>query len=136
MTPYRGYAMRIAAAMACAVGLLSLVPAVEAQDRDEPFIFAVITKPPKDKTAITAQVLFEDKVSEATLFPVDAVVGNPIWRTLEICHSIRAEVRKLAEGYQIVGARVLDASMLPMSLQSIAGDCLIKKAVEVAPLVD
>jgi hypothetical protein len=26
--------------------------------------------------------------------------------------------------------------MLPMSLQSFAGDCLIKKAVEIAPMVD
>jgi len=26
--------------------------------------------------------------------------------------------------------------MLPMSLQSFAGDCLIKKALEIAPMVD
>jgi len=26
--------------------------------------------------------------------------------------------------------------MLPMSLQSFAGDCLIKKAIEIAPMVD
>jgi len=31
---------------------------------------------------------------------------------------------------------VIDASMLPMSLQSFAGDCLIKKALEIAPMVD
>jgi hypothetical protein len=42
----------------------------------------------------------------------------------------------VAEGYQVLTVRVIDASMLPMSLQSFAGDCLIKKAIEVAPLVD
>jgi hypothetical protein len=26
--------------------------------------------------------------------------------------------------------------MLPMSLQSFAGDCLINKSIEIAPLVD
>lgn len=118
--------------------LLALVTESVAQDRvnDEPFIFAVITTPPKDRRVITAHVLFDGTVREAKLLPDETVVGNPVWRTLEWCHSIRAEVRKVAEGFQIVTARALDASMLPMGLQSIAGDCLIKKAVEVAPLVD
>ena len=44
--------------------------------------------------------------------------------------------RSVAEGFQIVTVHVIDAGMLPMSLQAFAGDCLIKKAVEIAPLVD
>jgi hypothetical protein len=49
---------------------------------------------------------------------------------------MRLEAYKIAEGFQVVTVHVIDASMLPMSLQSYAGDCLIKKAIEIAPLVD
>lgn len=127
----------ISAVLLCGC-LLAPADGVQAQDRvnDEPFIFAVITTPPKDPRAVTAHVLFDGTVREAKLFPDETVVGNPVWRTLEFCHSLRAEVRKVAEGFQIITVRALDAGMLPMSLQSIAGDCLIKKAIEVAPLVD
>ncbi len=123
---------------AMVVALIALLgPALASgQDRDEPFLFAVVTKPPKDRTVITAHVMFEGVVSETKLLPVEGVVTNPVWRSLEICHSLRAEVRKAPEGFQVLSAKALDASMLPMGLQSIAGDCLIKKAVEVAPLVD
>ncbi len=109
-----------------------------AQDRviEEPFLFAVVTKVPKDRNAVIAHVMYEGAVTESKLFPVETVLTNTIWRNLEICHSLRAEVKKVAEGYQVLSVRALDASMLPMGLQSIAGDCLIKKAIEVAPLVD
>jgi hypothetical protein len=43
---------------------------------------------------------------------------------------------KAPDGYRVLTDKIVDASMLPMSLQSFAGDCLIKKAIEVAPLVD
>ena len=43
---------------------------------------------------------------------------------------------KVGDGFKVTSARVLDASMLPMALQGYAGDCLIKKAVEIAPLAD
>jgi hypothetical protein len=49
---------------------------------------------------------------------------------------MRLEGYKSPEGFQIVTVHVIDAGMLPMSLQSFAGDCLIKKAIEVAPLRD
>jgi hypothetical protein len=49
---------------------------------------------------------------------------------------MRVEGTKTLEGYRVVTVKIIDASMLPMSLQSFAGDCLIKKAIEVAPLVD
>ena len=49
---------------------------------------------------------------------------------------MRVEGVKGPDGYKVMTVRIIDASMLPMSLQSIAGDCLIKKAIEVAPLVD
>jgi hypothetical protein len=46
------------------------------------------------------------------------------------------EGMKALDGYRVLTVRIIDASMLPMSLQSFAGDCLIKKAIEVAPLAD
>ncbi|MEX5214411.1 MAG: hypothetical protein NW703_09645 [Nitrospiraceae bacterium] len=121
--------------------LLLLVAAIGSADfalaqDGELQIFAVVTKPPKDKAAVTAQVVIEGIVSETKLIPSERVLGNPVWRTLEMCHSLKAEVKKLAEGYQVLSVRILDASMLPMNLQSTAGDCLIQKAIEVAPLVD
>jgi hypothetical protein len=32
--------------------------------------------------------------------------------------------------------KVIDSSQLPMELQGVAGDCLIRKALEIAPLAD
>jgi hypothetical protein len=49
---------------------------------------------------------------------------------------MRIEGAKGPEGVKISSVRIIDAAMLPMSLQTFAGDCLIKKAIEVAPLVD
>lgn len=116
-------------------GAISLVDPALAQD-GELQIFAVVTKPPKDKSAVLAQVLAEGTVSETKLIPSELVLTNPVWRALEMCHSLKAEVKKVQEGYQVLSVRILDASMLPMNLQSTAGDCLIQKAIEVAPLVD
>lgn len=99
-------------------------------------LFAVVTNVPKDKRQVTAQVAVGGTVSEAILLPSDAVMDNAIWRKLEICHSLRAEGTKTPEGYQITSVRILDAGMLPMPLQGVAGDCLIRKALEFAPLVD
>jgi hypothetical protein len=116
-------------------GVISAADPALAQE-GELQLFAVVTKPPKDKSAVIAQVSAEGTVSEAKLIPTERVLTNPVWRTLEMCHSLKAEVKKVPEGYQVLSVRILDASMLPMNLQSTAGDCLIQKAVEVAPLVD
>ena len=66
----------------------------------------------------------------------EAVLDNLIWKKLEICHALKAEAWKNAEGYRLVSIRALDAGMLPMALQGIAGDCMIKKALEIAPQGD
>ena len=99
-------------------------------------LFAVVTHVGKDKRQVTAQVSASGTVSEAVLIPSDTVTDSPIWRKIEMCHSLRAEGTKTPEGYQISSIRLLDAGMLPMTLQGIAGDCLLRKALEVAPLVD
>lgn len=102
----------------------------------QPTIFGVVTKVSKDHRQVTAQISTGGPVSEATLIPSDELLENTIWRKLEICHSLRAQAIKVAEGYRVVSLRILDAAMLPMPLQGIAGECLLKKALEFAPFVD
>lgn len=98
--------------------------------------FAVVSEVPRDKARISAKVSMNDAVSDMKLLASDTILNNLIWNKLEICHAMRIEGYKVAEGFQIVTVHVIDAGMLPMSLQSFAGDCLIKKAIEIAPLVD
>jgi hypothetical protein len=103
---------------------------------DELLIFAVVTEVPKDKSRVTVKASINDVAFDTKLLASDMILNNLIWKKLEICHAMRVEGIKGADGYKVVTVRIIDASMLPMSLQSIAGDCLIKKAIEVAPLVD
>jgi len=103
---------------------------------DELLIFAVVTEVPKDKSRVTVKASINDVASDTKLLASDTILNNLIWKKLEICHAMRVEGIKAPDGYRVVTVRIIDASMLPMSLQSIAGDCLIKKAIEVAPLVD
>jgi hypothetical protein len=98
--------------------------------------FAVVSEAPKDKARVAAKVSVNDVVSDMKLLASETILNNLIWKKLEICHAMRLEGYKVAEGFQIITVHVIDAGMLPMSLQSFAGDCLIKKAVEIAPLVD
>ena len=99
-------------------------------------IFAVVSEVPKNKARVAVKASISDAVSDTKLLASETILNNPIWKKLEICHAMRVEGTKVAEGYQVLTVRIIDASMLPMSLQSFAGDCLIKKAIEVAPLVD
>ena len=103
---------------------------------DPELIFAVVLKISKDKHQVTAQVAAANTTTESALIPSDQVTDNLVWNKLEICHALRAEAFKTQDGYRIVSVKAIDAGMLPMSLQAIAGDCLIKKAIEFAPLVD
>jgi hypothetical protein len=114
-----------------AMGTVSLV-----QAEGELLGFAVVSAAPKDKARVSAKVSVNDAVSEMKLLASEAILNNLIWKKLEICHAMKVEGYKVAEGFQVVTVHVIDASMLPMSLQSFAGDCLIKKAIEIAPLVD
>ncbi len=99
-------------------------------------VFAVISDSPKDKTRIAAKTLLDGVVSDMKLVPAESVLGNPVWRSLEVCHALKLEGLKSGDGFKVNSARALDASMLPMALQGYAGDCLIKKAVEMAPMAD
>lgn len=103
---------------------------------DELLIFAVVSEVPKDKSRVAVKASVNDVATETKLIASDAILNNLIWKKLEICHAMRLEGTKAPDGYRVVTVRIIDASMLPMSLQSFAGDCLIKKAIEVAPLLD
>jgi hypothetical protein len=117
-------------------GVIGTGPVVLVQADGETLGFAVVSEVPKDKARVFAKVSVNDAVSDMKLLASEAIINNLIWKKLEICHAMRVEGYKVAEGFQIVTVHMIDAGMLPMSLQSFAGDCLIKKAVEIAPLVD
>ncbi len=117
-------------------GFIGMGPVVLVQADGETLGFAVVSEVPKDKARVFAKVSVNDAVSDMKLLASEAIINNLIWKKLEICHAMRVEGYKVAEGFQIVAVHMIDAGMLPMSLQSFAGDCLIKKAVEIAPLVD
>ncbi len=129
--------MRRAQGLGIGTALSILLAAILVMAQQDPqVIFAVVTKVPKDRQRVTAQVSTAGAATEATLIATETILENLIWKKLEVCHSLRAEAWKTAEGYRLVSVKVLDAGMLPMTLQGIAGDCLLKKALEFAPLVD
>jgi hypothetical protein len=117
-------------------GLIVMERASVVQAEAEILGFAVVSEVPKDKARISAKVSMNDTVSDMKLLASETILNNLIWKKLEICHAMKLEGYKVTEGFQVVTVRVIDAGMLPMSLQSFAGDCLIKKALEIAPMVD
>ena len=116
--------------------LIAMGTSFLAQADGEILGFAVVSEAPKDKARVSAKVSVNDVVSDMKLLASETILNNLIWKKLEICHAMKLEGFKIADGFQIVTVHMIDASMLPMSLQSFAGDCLIKKALEIAPLVD
>jgi hypothetical protein len=118
------------------IGFLAMWTAPLLQADGELLAFGVVSEAPKDKSRVSAKVSVNDAVSDMKLLASETILNNLIWKKLEICHAMKLEGNKVAEGFQVISVHVIDASMLPMSLQSFAGDCLIKKAIEIAPLVD
>lgn len=103
---------------------------------EDSIAFAVVSEPPKDKARVAARVSIDGAVADMKLLATDQILSNPIWKKLEICHAMKIEGQKVTEGFRVASVRVLDSAMLPMVLQGFAGDCLLKKALEVAPFVD
>lgn len=98
--------------------------------------FAVVSELPKDKTRVPAKIAIDGSVTDMKLLASDHILSNLVWKKLEICHALKLEGQKSSEGFRIHSVRAIDGAMLPMMLQGFAGDCLLKKALEVAPLVD
>lgn len=109
---------------------------VSVQAQEDQLAYAVVSEAPKDKSRISAKIAIEGTVTDTKLLASEAIVGNLIWKKLEICHAMRLEGQRSGEGFRVTSVRVVDGSMLPMVLQGFAGDCLLKKALEIAPLVD
>ena len=98
--------------------------------------FAVVTDLPKDKTRVSAKLAIDGVVTDLQLLASDQILSNLTWKKLEVCHAMKLEGQKVQEGFRVTSVRAIDAAMLPMVLQGFAGDCLLKKALEVAPFVD
>jgi hypothetical protein len=98
--------------------------------------FAVVSELPTDTTRVPAKVAIDGSVSDMKLLASDQILSNLVWKKLEVCHALKLEGQKSPEGFRIHAVRAIDGAMLPMVLQGIAGDCLLKKALEVAPFVD
>lgn len=123
--------------LSCIALLVCMVlPTMPASADEETVLFAVVSEVPKDKARVSVRAVSDGAVSDLKLLPSEMVQDNLIWRKLEVCHAVKVEGTRVADGFKVTTVRVLDASMLPMTLQGFAGDCLIKKAIEVAPLVD
>lgn len=103
---------------------------------DDVIAFAVVSEPPKDTARIPAKVAIEGTVMDLKLLASDQILANPIWKKLEICHAMKLEGQKVPEGFRIISVRVIDSAMLPMTLQGFAGDCLLRKALDLAPFAD
>ena len=122
-----------AAGVFLAAGLLIGSPGLAEEDL---LVYAVVSEAPKDKTRVAAKVAIEGTVADLKLLASDAILMNLIWRTLEVCHAMKLEGQKVHDGFRVTSVRVIDGAMLPMVLQGFAGDCLLKKALELAPLAD
>jgi len=130
-------------AIRAAISLWCLLPPIAGIDRppfvladDDVIAFAVVSEPPKDKTRIPAKVAIEGTVVDLKLLASDQILANPIWKKLEICHAMKLEGQKVPEGFRVTSVRVIDGAMLPMTLQGFAGDCLLRKALDLAPFAD
>lgn len=106
------------------------------QAQEDQLAYAVVSEAPRDKSRVPAKIVIDGTVADTKLLASEAIVGNLIWKKLEICHAMRLEGQRSGEGFRVTSVRVVDGSMLPMALQGFAGDCLLKKALEIAPLVD
>ena len=130
--------MRQTAILLCNVLIVmgGVAHAASAGIEEDVIAFAVVSELPKDKTRVPAKVAIEGSVTEMKLLASDHILSNLAWKQLEICHALKLEGQKSSEGFRIHTVRAIDGAMLPMVLQGYAGDCLLRKALEVVPFVD
>jgi hypothetical protein len=98
--------------------------------------FAVVSAIPTNKARVSAKIAVDGSVTDLSLLASEQILSNLIWNKLEICHALKLEGQKAPEGFHVLSVRAIDAAMLPMVLQGFAGDCLLRKALELAPYVD
>lgn len=120
----------------CLIVMGGVVQTSSAMAEENVIAFAVVSELPKDRTRVPAKVSIDGSVSDMKLLASDHILSNLVWKKLEICHALKLEGQKSSEGFRVHTVRAIDGAMLPMVLQGVAGDCLLKKALEVAPFVD
>lgn len=119
--------------LCCWLGVAGRAPA----QQDASLIFAVIIEAPTDKSRVIAEALAgEKRLGEVMLLADEGLQRHVMWRQLEMCQSVKAEVIREPDGYRVLSFKMVGASMLPMQLQGVAGDCMLKKALEYAPLLE
>ena len=130
--------MRQAAILMCGflIAMAGVAKASSALMEEGVVAFAVVTELPKDKSRVPAKVAIDGSVTDMRLLASEQIISNLVWKKLEICHALKLEGQKAPEGFRVHTVRAIDGAMLPMVLQGFAGDCLLKKALEVAPFVD
>lgn len=107
-----------------------------ASAEEDQLAYAVVSETPRDKTRVSVKLAIDGTVADMKLVASEAIVNNLFWRKIEVCHALKLEGQRSGDEFRITSVRAIDGSMLPMALQGFAGDCLLKKALEVAPLVD
>jgi hypothetical protein len=122
----------------CSLGVLATdgSPLASSVTESDMVAFAVVSELPKNKLRVPAKIAIEGAIADTVLLASEPILSNLTWRSLEICHALKLEGQKSPEGFRVLSVRAIDGAMLPMVLQGIEGDCLLKKALEVAPLVD
>ena len=130
--------MRQTAIIMCGILLVmaEIIHILSAGAEDTVVAFAVVSELPKDRMRVPAKVAIEGSVTDTKLLGSDEILSNLAWKKLEICHALKLEGHTTSEGFRVHTVRAIDGAMLPMVLQGFAGDCLLKKALEVAPFVD
>ncbi len=133
----RETSMRRAGAIVCLLILAMefLGPSLVIAD-DGVVAFAVVSEDPKDTARVPARISIDGTVSQMRLLASEQILSNLIWKKLEICHALKLEGHQSQDGFHVLSVRAIDAAMLPMVLQGFAGDCLLRKALEIAPFVD
>lgn len=122
--------------MGCLFVLKLIIIGYSSVRADDAVAFAVVSENPQDRARVSAKVAIGDSVADLRLLAAEPILSNLIWKKLEICHALKLEGRRAPEGFQVLSVRAIDAAMLPMVLQGFAGDCLLRKALEIAPFVD
>jgi len=122
--------------LGCLLAGLGCVGTGSVLAEEDQLAYAVVSEAPKDKAKVAAKVAINGTVSDTKLLAPEAILSNLIWKKLEICHALKLEGQRAGDGFRVSSVRAIDASLLPMVLQGFAGDCLLKKALDVAPLVD
>jgi len=129
--------MRAGAVICCLIAWELAVSAPESALAEEDVIaFAVVSEAPKDRSRISAKISIDGEVTDSKLLASEQILSNLIWKKLEICHAMKLEGQRAPEGFRVTSVRAIEGAMLPMVLQGFAGDCLLRKALEIAPLVD